>query len=121
MNRSEHEESFISGKGKLSGDGKPEVVISIDLNCDRLLQLAGDSVFESKKVKEKISQLQKANQDQKGQIEFYQASRVNMIAEVGMLRRVLRRKEVDCLNLSSTVKRQSDQIYLYQKLLLDNK
>ncbi len=53
MNRSEHEESFISGKGKLSGDGKPEVVIFIDLNCDRLLQLAGDSVFESKKVKEK--------------------------------------------------------------------
>jgi hypothetical protein len=117
MNRSEHEESFISGKGKLSGDGKPEVVISIDLNCDRLLQLAGDSVFESKKVKEKISQLQKINQDQKGQIEFYQASRVNMIAEIGMLRRALRRKEVDCLNLSSTVQRQNDQIYHYQKLL----
>jgi hypothetical protein len=47
----------LNGQGTVGTDGKPLVNIVFEVNCDTAIELAGESVFQSPIIRERVDSL----------------------------------------------------------------
>jgi hypothetical protein len=106
----------LSGQGSVGDDGKPAVNMVIEINADAVIELAGESVFQSPIIKAKIDSLNNTILHlQRQQIQL-KSDVNNGLYEINRLKNEVFIKTNECVGLRNSV---NSLVYSSEKLRKD--
>jgi hypothetical protein len=94
----------LEGKGAIGPDGKPVVNLIIEINCDTTIDMAGESVFQSPIIKERMDSLYGTISRLQQQQMQSNVNEKNILFEIGRLKSDLFLKTNECFELRNAVK-----------------
>ena len=93
----------LEGRGTIGPDGKPVVNLIIEVNCDTSIEMAGESVFQSPIIKERMDSLNGIIAHLQQQQMQSNVNEKNNLFEISRLKSDLFLKTNECFELLNAV------------------
>jgi hypothetical protein len=106
----------LNGQGSVGDDGKPTVNMVIKINADAVIELAGESVFQSPIIKAKIDLLNNTILQLQRQQTQHKIDINNNLYEINRLKNEVFVKTNECVGLRNSV---NSLVYSSEKLRKD--
>jgi hypothetical protein len=94
----------IDGRGTIGTDGKPTVNLVFEVNCDAAIELAGESVFQSPIIRERVDSLNNVICHLQQQNVQLLTNENNYLFEINRLKNELVLKKAQCSELQNVIK-----------------
>ena len=94
----------LDGRGTLGTDGKPTVNLVFEVNCDAAIELAGESVFQSPIIRERVDSLNNVICHLQQQNVQLLTNENNYWFEINRLKNELVLKTAQCSELQNVMK-----------------
>jgi len=94
----------IDGRGTIGTDGKPTVNLVFEVNCDAAIELAGESVFQSPIIRERVDSLNNVIFHLQQQNVQLLTNENNYLFEINRLKNELVLKTAQCSELQNVMK-----------------
>ncbi len=94
----------IDGRGTIGTDGKPTVNLVFEVNCDSAIELAGESVFQSPIIRERVDSLNNVICHLQQQNVQLLTNENNYLFEINRLKNELVLKTAQCSELQNVMK-----------------
>lgn len=94
----------IDGRGTIGTDGKPTVNLVFEVNCDAAIELAGESVFQSPIIRERVDSLNNVICHLQQQNVQLLTNENNYLFEINRLKCELVLKTAQCSELQNVMK-----------------
>ena len=94
----------IDGRGTIGTDGKPTVNLVFEVNCDAAIELAGESVFQSPIIRERVDSLNNVICHLQQQNVQLLTNENNYLFEINRLKNELVLKTAQCSELQNVMK-----------------
>ena len=94
----------IDGQGTIGTDGKPTVNLVFEVNCDAAIELAGESVFQSPIIRERVDSLNNVICHLQQQNVQLLTNENNYLFEINRLKNELVLKTAQCSELQNVMK-----------------
>jgi hypothetical protein len=94
----------IDGRGTIGTDGKPTVNLVFEVNCDAAIELAGESVFQSPIIRERVDSLNNVICHLQQQNVQLLTNENNYLFEINRLKNELVLKTAQCSELQNVIK-----------------
>lgn len=93
----------LDGRGTLGTDGKPTVTLVFEVNCDAAIELAGESVFQSPIIRERVDSLNNVICHLQQQRVQLLTNENNYLFEINRLKNELVSKTAQCSELQNVI------------------
>ncbi len=94
----------LDGRGTLGTDGKPTVNLVFEVNCNAAIELAGESVFQSPIIRERVDSLNNVICHLQQQHVQLLTNENNYLFEINRLKNELVLKTAQCSELQNVIK-----------------
>jgi hypothetical protein len=94
----------LDGRGTVGKDGKPTVNLVFEVNCDAAIELAGESVFQSPIIRERVDSLKNVICHLQQQHVQLLTIENNYLFEINRLKNELVLKTAQCSELQNVIK-----------------
>ncbi len=94
----------VDGRGTIGTDGKPTVNLVFEVNCDAAIELAGESVFQSPIIRERVDSLNNVICHLQQQNVQLLTNENNYLFEINRLKNELVLKTAQCSELQNVMK-----------------